>query len=403
MAAAYGIPPSAVSLAALWQRDPSFRYPGAPDLSNIGPSFAQGVKIGDYFRQRGIEDATGAAIQGAMGADGQIDEGVLLSKLGQVNPTEALALNKEIEARDIQRQGAAMQLATLQNNIEHQRAQLGQGQARIDADKGKFEWEKTQANSEPPKTREVKVGSDIVTEEWDRANQMWKQVGKAPVKNTGMALRVNEDGSLELVSGDAQLPQGGLPYGKPTQNKIEAAIVDNAARTDRLNRIWETYNPKFLEYETKAKDWGNRQLDKLGLAGPEQQAAIANMARFKTTAMNDLTQLLKEMSGAAVTPQEAERQLKVIADAENDSPAQFLAKMKETMRTHAASQARLIKMRVLGMQPTFDKDGKVTSFGGMQLQGAPVPVKDDADAIAKKLPPGTLVEYPDGGFGVTTP
>lgn len=220
-----------------------------------------------------------------------------------------------------------------------------------------------------------------------------------PQTKTGIGLSVGPDGTVQLTSGDASAP---AVLQKPTVNKIEEQIVNNAARLDRVRDIASSMDPKFLTYSYKAGNWLRSEKDKLGMADESDQAAIGEYTAFRSRAMGDLTQVLREMSGAAVTPQEAERQLKVIADAGSDSPAEFSTKLKETHRTVVKAMARLVRMRAMGMQPTFDREGQVVSFNGQSLDDRVIKLTGKAgDPELSQLRPGTLVESPDGRLGYT--
>lgn len=169
---------------------------------------------------------------------------------------------------------------------------------------------------------------------------------------SGLALRTNPDGSVEIVQGRNA---GSTGFGQKATNDIESNIVNTSMRIARVGDILSSFNPNFLTYEAQIKNWGRGILEKAGAdLGPEGQKELSDFATFRARAYNDLNQTLKEISGGAVTPQEAERNLKVLGDAQNDSPTVFMAKVKDIYRTLRLAQARLSYMRSNGISDMKD-------------------------------------------------
>jgi hypothetical protein len=173
--------------------------------------------------------------------------------------------------------------------------------------------------------------------------QAVNQPGKPP---STMSLTSDGKGGFEFTQGRT----GPAGLAKPTVNMIEEQIANNSLRLDRLNTIGQGMRPEFMQFGTKVANWGAAFAEKAGAnLDPKTKAGLAAYTNFRSDAYNDLSRTLKEMSGAAVTPQEAERLLKSIGDPSNDSPTEFKAKYDATVKAVRLAQARLHWMRKNGL------------------------------------------------------
>lgn len=163
------------------------------------------------------------------------------------------------------------------------------------------------------------------------------------------------DGKPVVQMGDPE----GDSFDKAANNDIEKRIVDNALRMDRVRSIQGAFKPEYLQLPTQAGMWVDSMRDKSGGVLPplaeNERAALSDYAAFRSTAFNDMSQTLKEMSGAAVTPQEYERLLKSLGNPDVDAPEVFKSKMDSTMKQVKMAQARLYMLRSRGL-PAGDID-----------------------------------------------
>lgn len=152
--------------------------------------------------------------------------------------------------------------------------------------------------------------------------------------------------------------------GKAAQNQIEEKTLNNAAMLARLGDIGKRFDPKFLEIPTRMKMLGASWSAKAGaqLGGKlstEQQGELSRFASFKSASVNNLNTILKELSGAAVTPQEYERLKNDVPQAgtgifDGDDPVSFKAKLDRAQQTARAAIARYNFMRSKGLN--FDRN-----------------------------------------------
>ena len=147
---------------------------------------------------------------------------------------------------------------------------------------------------------------------------------------------------------------------KKTKSDIEEKTIATATQLGRLSDIQKQFDPKFLEIAERLKLTGAGWTAKLGgTLAPDVQKQLADFAKFRSTAVNNLNAILKDVSGAAVTTQEYER---LQADQptagtgifDGDDPISFKAKMDTTTARLKAAMARLNFMRANGLN--FDKE-----------------------------------------------
>lgn len=177
--------------------------------------------------------------------------------------------------------------------------------------------------------------------------QAVNQPGKPP---NSMTLQSDGKGGFTLVQGRQTGKPDNAGLAQPTVNEIEKEITNNNLRLDRLSTVGQGFKEEYLRFGPQVANWATAKLEKMGVNfDPQTRKQLADYTTFRANAFNDLTRTLKEMSGAAVTPQEADRLLKSIGDPDNDSPTQFKAKYDATVRSLKLAQARLVYMRKNGI------------------------------------------------------
>ncbi len=183
------------------------------------------------------------------------------------------------------------------------------------------------------------------------------------------------DGTTVSYGGSQQGPG----FGTKATNEIEGRILDSGAMLGRLNDTKALFKPEYLELATRiGAKWG-QLMDKMGSATPEQQELVANFAQFKTEAFNNLNTSLKELSGAAVTPQEAERLLEQLPSVgtgvfDGDSPTEFQAKLEQSILQQQRAVARYNLWLATGRQGkpwemgSLDDVDKMINARGAQIE-----------------------------------
>lgn len=184
--------------------------------------------------------------------------------------------------------------------------------------------------------------------------------------------------------------QGGGPdtssLAKPTVNQIEERTLNATGQLGRLNDIMKRFDPKFLDITNRMKMMGASWTSKFGgKLTPDVEKDLGRYASFRSAAVNNLNTILKELSGAAVTPQEYER---IQADQpvagtgifDGDDPVSFKAKSERTSVALKSAIARLNFMRAKGLN--FDR-GSLDQF--MSLDDVPAVIDQRGAEIESTL------------------
>jgi hypothetical protein len=190
-------------------------------------------------------------------------------------------------------------------------------------------------------------------------------IGQPGKPASGLTFKTGADGTVEVTQG--RVPGGnGTGFGQAGNNEIDKALINNTMRLQRVGDIMSSYDPSNLTVGAKVTNWTRAQLEKIdpAMLNEDQKKELADFTTFRARAFDDLNKYLKETSGTAVTENEMQRSLKVMQDAENDSPTQFIAKTREIYRTLRMAQARLMYLKQKGIAPGKD-------FGGVGLDRMP--------------------------------
>lgn len=130
-----------------------------------------------------------------------------------------------------------------------------------------------------------------------------------------------------------------------TATEAQKSVLDAQASLARLDTIAAGFKPEFLTLRTQAgveiDAFRERVLEPFGVAGldPEERARLSEYATFQRDTINNLSLFVQSLSGAAVTPQEAERLGKSVPEM-GDAPTEFQSKMNASIRDNRRAIAR---------------------------------------------------------------
>ena len=119
---------------------------------------------------------------------------------------------------------------------------------------------------------------------------------------------------------------------KGTKGKLEEETLAAGNAITRLNSIQSSYRPEYQTFKFKgAQEWSALK-DKFGNLKPEEQAQLSNYSKYKQNTTQNLNQTIKDLTGAAMGVQEAERITSTLPNAgtgifDGDSPTQFQSKL----------------------------------------------------------------------------
>jgi len=179
---------------------------------------------------------------------------------------------------------------------------------------------------------------------------------------------------------------GAAGMSKPAETKLDEGTISSANTLGRIREIRSKYKPQFATIPGKLKMLGASWSAALtGKLNPEMTKELSDFAKYKTAGFDNFNQLLKELSGTAVSAQELSRQKIVQPNPgegilDGDDPITFEAKMDQGERLARSAIARMNFMRSRGLQ--FNKD---TAEQFMRLEDVPAAIEKRGAEIEQKL------------------
>jgi hypothetical protein len=152
------------------------------------------------------------------------------------------------------------------------------------------------------------------------------------------------------------IPEGYEPT-KPTKNALQKVVVDTSNQLGRLQQIADSFDADMLTFQGRVGDMFRRGKDYFGKATPQEKAEITRHARLRQTMANQVNMTIKELSGVAVSVQEAKRlQLTEAWYGDRNNPltgmagaeakAQLQGKLRDIAAVHARARYMLKTMNV---------------------------------------------------------
>lgn len=137
------------------------------------------------------------------------------------------------------------------------------------------------------------------------------------------------------------LNKGTVSPDKTTMTQLQKKIVDSQGTLDRLSVIQSQYDPNYSTYSNQLKMWGSAKYEKLGgTLEPKNKAMLDRYTSWRALAFDHLNQYIKDISGAAVSVEEAKRLMKAQPNPQTDSPTQFKSKLDAQMLAMRMIKAR---------------------------------------------------------------
>lgn len=177
---------------------------------------------------------------------------------------------------------------------------------------------------------------------------------------------------------------------KPAQTKLDERTISAASTLGRLHDIRAQFKPEFQTLGGKLKmagaSWGSfLGPDIVGKMAPETTKTLQEFAAYKATAFDNFNQLLKELSGTAVSAQELARQKIVQPNPgegifDGDDPITFQSKIDQGEKIARSAIARMNFMRSKGLQ--FNKD---TAEQFLRLEDVPAAIDARGAEIEQQL------------------
>ena len=148
-----------------------------------------------------------------------------------------------------------------------------------------------------------------------------------PKQSGGLQMELDENGRLVGFS------MGGGGMTNTSRSKVEEKALNAQGMLSRLDQIRDSFDPKFQTWGGKVRIAAIQAKASSGLdVSSDEQKQLEDVARFKVAAFNNMNRVLNELSGAAISPQEAERLKQELPNPgtglfDGDDPITFKAKM----------------------------------------------------------------------------
>jgi hypothetical protein len=188
----------------------------------------------------------------------------------------------------------------------------------------------------------------FVTEDMIMANP----AGYMP-QPTGMKFVSDGQGGFVLATGGQSADAADLTTS--TKTGLEKAEINVRNMLSRIDNIDAAYDPEFLEFGSRAESFWLGLKEKAGFGLTEEEKKFQERYTvFATRTIDNINMRLNELSGAAVSPAEAERLRASLPDAESDSPTQFMAKVKDIKKRLKLEAMKLSYARQRGLNALTD-------------------------------------------------
>lgn len=157
-------------------------------------------------------------------------------------------------------------------------------------------------------------------------------IGKPGPAGSQMRLVTNPDGTMTFEQGTGLGPNS---IQKTTANQLEKEIIGLQGNYAQALKMASSIDDSMLQLPTKVQQGWNALREKSGIdalaLSPDEQSSLGNYTKARQDAYRYFNDTIKEMSGASVTDGEAERQIKVIPNPDQDGPTEYKAKVQGTL------------------------------------------------------------------------
>jgi hypothetical protein len=132
---------------------------------------------------------------------------------------------------------------------------------------------------------------------------------------------------------------------KSTRGDVEKSVITTADAVTRLNNIQFSYKPEYQNIQFRGKQAWNTLRDKFVGLPQAQKNQLTQYSQYRQNALQNLNQTIKDITGAAMGIQEAERITATLPNAgadifSGDSPTEFEAKLNNAITQTKYALAR---------------------------------------------------------------
>lgn len=340
-AAAGSPPPAAAALQPSPTQGTFSGSPTAPWAGQQGDPQQLDVRalLGDYLRQQ-----RNSSFFNALGRIG--------ARIGSGQPWGASIAQGAVESQPEQlRLGEMLGLAQLQEGQGRER--LGRQAVRnAGGDPNQPEWlqQENYAQAHPGRKPPININGMLVDPDTYQPVADYRTPEKPDYEEFPLA-----DGTVQKTRYVAGAPDVGfgpdtVPVGKPgkkgaavsitnnldltksTTTGLQGKVISGRDQLSRLQVIKSEFKPEWAQFQPRAGLAWSAFKDKIGALDPSKKAELAAFTRWRSDSFDHLNQILKDMAGTAVTPNEMERQLRALPNPgegvfDGDGPTEYMSKL----------------------------------------------------------------------------
>lgn len=202
----------------------------------------------------------------------------------------------------------------------------------------------------------------------DQKTMLMARINKL-TETSGLQVRVNKDGSVELLQGPGAAKAS---LSAKTTGDIEEKLLGGKEQLARLQSISEEFKPEYLETGTRLKASWTGIKAKLGQnVSPQDSKDLTEFKKFQRKAIENINKYIKEITGAQMSEKEADRIRLAQPDPgekwyQGDDPITFKAKLDDSIKSTRAAVARYEYYRAKGLGDS-EIAGLITSNKAISL------------------------------------
>lgn len=174
-------------------------------------------------------------------------------------------------------------------------------------------------------------------------------------------------------------PAGALVPDKGTAKDVQQALIQTSARLSLYNQIDSQFKPEYLQPTFRAGQTWNAIKEKAGQnLAPQDRQILSDFSQFKQNSVNNLSQTIKDLTGASMGVEEAKRIEAGMPSVgsglfDGDSPTEFKSKLDNVTKQLRNVEARNAYILRKGL-----------SFKDVSLDSVPKLINDRAAELAKE-------------------
>lgn len=165
---------------------------------------------------------------------------------------------------------------------------------------------------------------------------------------------------------------------KSTKGKLEEEILTTGNAVTRLNQIKASYRPEYQNVKYRAQSAWSELKDKFSSLPEDERNNLQGFVVYRQSALQNLNQTIKDLTGAAMGVQEAER---IIAASPNAGTSVFDGDAPTTFKAKLDNQIKQVHYALARKQYSLNKGLRWESI---PLERMPILINERGKEIAKQ-------------------